>query len=121
MIYKRGRIYWTKFQHAGRMVYKSTGQTSTTKARQVEAKLRSDLAMGNFGILARKPVPTLGEFCKKRFGPWAESSCSVKTWRDFYRVGLLAIQDYPPLANLPLDAITSEGIADFARHRQAQG
>lgn len=70
MIYKRGSMYWTKFQHAGRMIYKSTGQTSATKARQVEARLRSELAMGNFGILTPKSIPTLGEFIKDRFEPW---------------------------------------------------
>ena len=66
-------------------------------------------------------VPTLADFCRKRFAPWAESTCSLKTWRDFYRVGVLAIQAYPPLAGLTLDAVTTERIADFASHRQAQG
>ncbi len=64
---------------------------------------------------------TLGEFCRKRFAPWSESSSSLKTWRDFYRVGLMAIQAYSPLANLTLDAITTERIADFASHRQTEG
>jgi hypothetical protein len=83
MIYKRGSVYWTKFQHAGRMIYKSTGQTSATKARQVEARLRSELAMGNFGILTKKAVPTLAEFCEDRVEPWAKSTfeqASPKTW-----------------------------------------
>src|SRR5439155_18317401 len=59
--------------------------------------------------------------CRTRLAPWAESVCSLKTWRDFYRVGLLAIYDYAPLSDLALDAITTERIADFASHRQAQG
>lgn len=49
--------------------------------------------------------------------PWAESSSSLKTWRDFCRVGLMAIQAYSPLASVTLDAITTERIADFARPR----
>jgi integrase len=64
---------------------------------------------------------TLSEFCRKRFAPWAESTSSLKTWRDFYRVGLMAIQAYSPLASLTLDAINTERIADFASHRQAEG
>lgn len=44
-----------------------------------------------------------------------------KTWRDFYRVGVLAIKEYPQMADLPLDGITSERIADFAHHRQSLG
>ena len=69
MIYKRGKYYWTKFQHAGRMIYKSTGQTSATKARQVEARLRSELAMGHYGILERKSIPALAQFIRERIEP----------------------------------------------------
>ena len=101
MIYKRGSIYWTKFQHAGRMIYKSTGQTSRTKARQVEARLRSELAMGNFGILAWKAVPTLSEFCEERVEPWAKSTFehgSPKTWL-WYRFGIQALKKSPALAS----------------------
>src|SRR6195256_5085987 len=73
------------------------------------------------GIRDKKAVPTLSEFCRKRFAPWAESTSSLKTWRDFYRVGLMAIEAYSHLASLTLDAITTERIADFGSHRQAQG
>ena len=52
------------------------------------------LAKGEVGIRENKPVPTLAEFCEKRFAPWVESTISLKTWRDFYKVGLLAIQAY---------------------------
>src|SRR5262252_9348655 len=105
MIYKRGEIYWTKFQHAGRMIYKSTGQTSSTKARQVEARLRSELAMGNFGILARKAVPTLREFCSDRVEPWAKSTFeqgSPKTWL-WYRFGIQALKKSTALGKLKVD------------------
>jgi len=87
----------------------------------MEAAYRTSLAKGEVGIRDKKPVPTLGEFCRKRFAPWAESTSSLKTWHDFYRVGVMAIQAYSPLASLTLDAITTERIADFASHRQAQG
>jgi len=121
MIYKRGNVYWYKFQWQGRMVRKSTKQGNDKVARQIEAAHRTSLAKGEVGIRERKKIPTLAEFCKKRFEPWGESTTTRKTWRDFYRVGLLAIKGYAPLANLTLDAIGSEKIADFASHRQAQG
>ena len=69
----------------------------------------------------RKPVLTLREFCEKRFERWCESTRTHKAWRDFYRVGVLAIKAYPELANLPLDGVSSESIADFASHRQVLG
>jgi integrase len=118
-IYKRGEVYWYKFMWQGRMVRESTKQGNDKVARQMEAAHRTSLAKGEVGIREKKPAPTLAEFCRKRFAPWAESTSSLKTWRDFYRVGVLAIQAYTPLANLTLDAITTERIADFASHRQS--
>jgi integrase len=120
-IFKRGRIYWYKFMWNGELIRESTKQGSDKVARQMEAAHRTSLAKGEVGIRDKKPVLTLGEFCRKRFAPWSESSSSLKTWRDFYRVGLMAIQAYTPLANLNLDEITTERIADFASHRQAEG
>jgi integrase len=120
-IYKRGEVYWYKFMWKGEHVRESTKQGNDKVARQMEAAHRTSLAKGEVGIREKKPAMTLSEFSRKRFAPWAESSSSLKTWRDFYRVGLMAIQAYAPLASLALDAITPERIADFASHRQADG
>jgi integrase len=113
MIYKRGQIYWTKFQHAGRMIYKSTGQTSQVKARQVEAKLRSELAMGNFGLLQKKPILTLGDFLKQRIEPWARAR-SAWPW---YWSGMRPLLQ-AKIAGLALNEITGETAAGYAAHRQ---
>ena len=114
-------VYWYKFMWQGKLVRESTKQGNDKVARQMEAAHRTSLAKGEVGIRDKKPAMALGEFCRKRFAPWSESSSSLKTWRDFYRVGLMAIEAYSPLASLALDTITSERIADFASHRQAQG
>ena len=120
-IYKRGKIYWYKFVWNGKSVRESTKQRNDKVARQMEAAHRTSLAKGEVGIREKKTIPTLAEFCRKRFVPWAESTCAVKTWRDFYRVGVLALQAFAPLADSPLNEITPEMVADFASHRQAQG
>src|SRR5215470_17394369 len=120
-IYKRGKIYWYKFMWNGRLIRESTKQGNDKIARQMEAVHRVALAKGEVGIREKKPVPTLGDFCRKRFAPWVESTTSLKTWRDFYKVGLQAIQNYTALANVRINEITTERIADFASHRQAQG
>lgn len=114
-------VYWYKFMWNGKLVRESTKQGNDKVARQMEAAHRTSLAKGEVGIREKKPAVTLADFCRKRFAPWAESSNSLKTWRDFYRVGLMAIQAYSPLASLALDTITTERIADFACHRQAKG
>jgi integrase len=120
-IYKRGGVYWYKFMWKGELVRESTKQGNDKVARQMEAAHKTSLAKGEVGIREKKPVATLSEFCRTRFQPWAESTTAHKTWRDFYRVGLLAMSSYPPLASLPLDSITSEKVAGFATHRLSQG
>src|SRR5450755_3102353 len=109
-IYKRGQIYWYKFTFNGEAIRESTRQKNQHIARDMESAHRTSLAKGEVGIRDKKTTPTLGEFCRKRFAPWVESTSSLKTWRDFYRVGLMAIQAYDPLASLNLDAITTERI-----------
>jgi integrase len=120
-IYKRGQIYWYKFTFNGEAIRESTRQKNQHTARQMEAAHRTSLAKGEVGLREKQPVPTLVEFSEKRFAPWAESVTTQKTWRDFYRVGLLAIKEYAPLGNLHLDAITSERIAEFSSYRQGKG
>ena len=114
-------VYWYKFMWKGELVRESTKQGNDKVARQMEAAHRTSLAKGEVGIREKRPVLTLAEFCEKRFEPWAESVTTPKTWRDFYRVGLLAIKGFGPLASLHLDTITSERIAEFASYRQAKG
>jgi hypothetical protein len=87
-IYKPGEVYWYKFMWQGRMVRESTKQGNDKVARQMEVAHRTSSAKGEVGIRERKAVPTLVEFCEKRFEPWVESTTSKKTWLDFYRVGL---------------------------------
>ena len=124
MIYKRGKVYWYKFMFQGKLVRESTMQGNDKVARQMESAHRTALAKGEVGIREKKPVPILSDFIEKRFEPWAKArfeKSSPKTWRDYYRVGLLAIKNYKPLAGMKLDEITSETVADFAAHRQAAG
>jgi integrase len=121
MIYKRGAVYWYKFQFNGKLVRESTKQGNDKVARQMEAAHRTALAKGEVGIREKKPVPTLAEFVENRFEPWIKSTTTNKTWIGFYNVGLRAVKEYGPLASAKLDEITSEKVAEFAAHRQSQG
>jgi integrase len=143
MIYKRGKckldsegrcskcgkrgtcgVYWYKFMWQGKLVRESTKQGSDKIARNMESAHRTALAKGEVGIRDKAPAPTLAEFIDRRFEPWARATfetSSIKTWRDFYRVGIRAIKEYKEIAGLKLDEVTSEKAADFAAHRQAKG
>jgi len=120
-VFKRGNVYWYRFMYGDKLIQESTHQHNNKVAQTQETAHRTRLSNDELFIREKKTALTLAAFCRDRFAPWAESSCSLKTWRDFYRVGLLAIEAYTPLANLALDAITSEQIAAFASHRQAEG
>jgi integrase len=105
----------------GKLVRKSTKQGNDKIARQMESAHRTSLAKGEVGLRDKKPAPTLSEFIENRFEPWAKSTfekASPKTWFDWYRVGLRAIEGYKPLAQAKLNEITGESVAEFAAHRQ---
>ena len=121
MIYKRGRIYWYKFVFNGQLIRESSKQGNDKIARQMEAAHRTALAKGEAGFREKKASTTLAEFCENRFGPWVRATNAPKTWLDFYRVGVRAIQSCRPLANAKLDEITSEMCAAFGAYRQSQG
>ena len=115
-------VYWYKFMWHGELVRESTHQRNDKVARQMESAHRTSLAKGEVGILERKPIPSLAEFIEKRFEPWAKATfekTSPKTWFDWYRVGLRAIQGRKAFAYLPLNDITSETIARFAAYRHS--
>ncbi|PYX61473.1 MAG: hypothetical protein DMG74_22545 [Acidobacteria bacterium] len=122
MIYKRGKVYWYKFQWNGKLVRESTKQGNDKVARQMEAAHRTSLAKGEVGIRERKPAPTLKDFCERRFEPWAkatfEHTC-LNNWL-WFRAGIRQLTRYDPLADAKLDEITNEKLAGFAAHEQTR-
>jgi hypothetical protein len=67
-------VYWYKFMWNGELVRESTKQGNDKVARQMEAAHKTSLAKGEVGIREKKAVPTLAEFCRKRFAPWADDA-----------------------------------------------
>jgi len=117
-------VYWYKFMWQGKLVRESTKQGNDKIARQMESAHRTSLAKGEVGIREKKPSPALGEFIDNRFEPWAKATfekASPKTWFDWYRVGLRALNSYQPLSRCKLEEITGEKIAEFAAYRQSEG
>ena len=122
-IYKRGKVYWYKFMWNGEMVRKSTRQPNQNTARQMEAAHRASFAKGEVGIRDRKEIPTLKKFCIERLEPWAKSTfeqASPKTWL-WYGFGIDSLKKSRTLANLKLNEIGPELIADYASERQRDG
>ena len=53
-LFKRGEIWYYKFKFSGVLIKESTGLTSWSQARDVEAKRRLELKEGRAGIVKRK-------------------------------------------------------------------
>jgi len=112
---KGSKIVYTKFDFRGREIRRSTGVTNKKDARTVEAKIRTELAEGRWGILDERPAEvTLGEFLKKHF---ITGEIATKT-REYYQYGIEKLLD-SDLAKLPLNKITKQDgqryVAKFVR------
>jgi integrase len=119
MIYKlNGRRYYrVKFQFKGETIHKCTRATDAKTARSIEGVLRSELAKGNWGILERKPAPTLKEFLTRDFLPFIHTRCASKTkTRQYYEYGASRLST-SDLASLRISEITGKHATQFAaRH-----
>jgi len=105
------------------MVRESTRQSNQNTARQMEAAHRASLAKGEVGIRDRKEIPILKNFCIERVEPWAKSTfeqASPKTWL-WYGFGIDSLKKSRTLANLNLNEIGPELVAEYASERQREG
>jgi integrase len=76
-VYKRGKIWWYKFNWNGKPIRESTKQGNMRVAEQIEAAKRTALAKGEVGIKERCPSPTLADFAPK-FSAAIETTCAEK-------------------------------------------
>lgn len=114
-IYKRGRIYWYKFMWNGEPVRESTKQGNDRVARNMESAHRTALANGLVGIRERKQPPTLADFLRHDFLPFAEVKHAAKplTLR-YYRQGSDMLTK-SSLSNVRLCELTDQHVQEFAR------
>jgi integrase len=120
-VYKRGKIWWYKFNWNGEAVRESTKQSNKRVAEQIEAAHKASLAKGEVGIRDKKPVPTLEKFLEIDFLPFVRTTKAAKpnTIR-FYENSVANLGAYSKVAGLSLDQITSEHIAGFVAYRQGE-
>jgi integrase len=110
---KGRKHYIVGFRFNGKLIQRRTRAVSKKDARIIEARLRSELAKGNWGILESKPAPTLAEFLKSDFLPYTQSKFAPgsKTLAYYiYGADMLTKSD---LASLPLNEITDQHARGF--------
>ena len=117
MIYKpKGRrFYCIKFRFEGRLIHRRTKHVTAAAARIAESKMRTELANGNFGILAPKPpAPTLRDFLKDDFLPFVEVKHAAKPKTvEHYKYGAQKLTS-SDLAGLRLSEISDQHAAQYA-------
>jgi hypothetical protein len=119
-VYKRGTIWWYKFNWNGRTVRESTKQTNKRVAEQMEAADKTSLAKGEVGIRERKPAPTVAEFSKNDFMPHVRARFADKAATlAYYQIQVKHLTGYGPLAGAAVDAITPEIISGIVEKWRA--
>jgi integrase len=119
---RKSRYWWYKFVWQGRLRRETTKQTNKRVAEQMEAARKTQMAKREVGIKDPVPVPTLEEFARNQFLPFAEKQFSTRpATLAFYENGVANLLERKPLAYLSLDAVTTKDIAAFAASRKQAG
>jgi integrase len=119
MTFKRGKFYSYRFMYKGELIQKSTRQTNKKVADELEAAKRTALAKGEAGLGEKKKSPPLASFVRARVEPWSEKKkLTTATW---FASGIRPLLNYAPLAESPVDDITSELVDSYAASRKSEG
>src|SRR5712691_1202556 len=97
-IYKRGKIYWYKFSFLGKTYQASTRLKNEREAAKVEAKLKTDLALGIYGLQPMKPGPTFKDYAES-FREYVKNHSDVPATIQMYGKSLKRLLEYRPLAD----------------------
>lgn len=117
-IYKRGKVYWYKFEYNGQEIRKSTKSKNLRVAEEIERAYRTSLIKGEVGITERKKAPAFDE-AMKSFLAWsalehAEHPNTAKRSATSSK----ALLRY--FGKTSLDKITAETVEEFKQVRSAQ-
>jgi integrase len=119
-VYKRGRVWWYKFNWNGEPIRESTKQKNKRVAEQIEAAKRTALAKGEAGIKEKPPSPTLVDFAPK-FTAAIETTCAEKPATvSFYKEKLRRLIADRQLSGASLDMIDEAVIDGYKQRRTRQ-
>ncbi|MCC6486387.1 MAG: tyrosine-type recombinase/integrase [Candidatus Hydrogenedentes bacterium] len=121
-VYRRGRVWWYKFNWNGEPIRESTKQSNKRTAEKMEATHKASLAKGEVGIRDRVPVPTLKDFAGRHFlphvlGHFVEKPKTI----EYYSTQVRHLTSYEPLAGTALDSVTPGIVAGFVSKQRDTG
>ncbi len=121
-VYKRGKIWWYKFNWNGDTIRESTKQTNKRVAEQMEAAHKTSLAKSEVGIRDRKQVPTFSQFAESDFLPYVKTRFAEKrSTLGYYEIHVKHLTGYGPVASAPVDSVTHEIISGFIEKWRTAG
>jgi len=119
-VYKRGRIWWYKFEFRGKPYQGTTRLKNKRLASTFEAKLKTDLALGVVGLAALKPGPPLRKYAEQFKAFIAIRNKDHPRTIDFYEEKLQRLLEYKPLADARISDIDEKLIEAYVARRSAQ-
>lgn len=114
---KRGRYWHYDFIYKGRRYQGSTDQTNINKAKLVESKIRSDVALESFGIGPPKIAPPFKEFMEGKFHDFVHRHAKAKRTAKFYDEKSARLVE-GPLKDLRLSDIDVTAIEKYCDTRR---
>jgi integrase len=108
-VYRRGKIWWYRFEFGGRRFQESSHVANKHKAEQMEAKRKTDLADGHAGI-RRKAAPLRFDESIQRFLEWSKYRHRPKT-HEAHKMHCDTLKRF--FRGKWLDQITSETVEQF--------
>jgi len=108
-VYRRGKIWWYRFEFDGRRIQESSHCANKHKAEQMEAKRKTDLAEGRAGISRKPPPPRFGE-AVETFLEWSRTQHRSKT-RALHEMNCKTLSRF--FGEKRVDQITPEMVEQF--------
>jgi integrase len=119
-VYKRGRIWWFKFEFRGKPHQGTTRLKNKRLAQQFEAKLKTDLALGQVGLAQLKPGPKLSTYADEFKAFISVRNKDHPETIDFYEEKLNRLLEYKPLAEARLNGIDETLVEAYVQHRSSK-
>lgn len=117
-LYKRGRVYWYNFEFQGKRFQGTTRLRNERLARQFEAKVKSDLALGLVGLTATKPGPVFAKYAPQFREFVRRHNANHPRTVGFYEEKLDRLLEYRPLAECRLNQIDEKLIEGYKHQRR---
>ncbi len=121
-LYKRGKVYWYDFRFNGVRHTGSTKATNLEAARKIIGKMRTDFALGEFGLVQTKLSPVFKAFAEGKFTDAIESRSKDKPGTiKFYKEKIRRLLEFAPLASARLQQIEGDIVELYVQFRSKKG